>query len=66
LGRSLVGIASAALDVSDGLIADLGHIAEVSCVHIVIDARFVPLSAELASLLGSGTTGAAARGDRGR
>ena len=33
LGRGLIGIASAALDVSDGLIADLGHIAEVSGVH---------------------------------
>ena len=55
LGRGLIGIASAALDVSDGLIADLGHIAEVSGVHIVIDAPLVPLSAELASLWGRGT-----------
>ena len=35
LGRKLRGIASAALDVSDGLLADLGHIADVSNVHIV-------------------------------
>jgi thiamine-monophosphate kinase len=66
LGRALVGIASAALDVSDGLIADLGHIAEVSGVHIVIDAPLVPLSAELVSLWGRGTDGllrAATAGD---
>jgi thiamine-monophosphate kinase len=55
LGRGLIGIASAALDVSDGLIADLGHIAEVSGVHIIIDAPLVPLSADLVSLWGRGT-----------
>jgi thiamine-monophosphate kinase len=57
LGRALIGVASAALDVSDGLIADLGHIAEVSGVHIVIDAPLVPLSAELVSHWGRGTHG---------
>jgi thiamine-monophosphate kinase len=47
LGRKLRGIASAALDVSDGLLADLGHIAEVSKVHIAVAASRVPLSAAL-------------------
>ena len=45
LGRALVGTASASLDVSDGLMADLGHIAETSNVRIVIEAARVPLSA---------------------
>jgi thiamine-monophosphate kinase len=53
LGRQLVGIASAALDVSDGLIADLGHIADVSGVRIAVDASRVPLSAEARALWGN-------------
>ena len=36
LGHALRGIASAALDVSDGLIADLGHMAKASGVGIEI------------------------------
>lgn len=52
LGRKLVGIASAALDVSDGLIADLGHIAEVSGVRIVVEAALVPISPEAEALWG--------------
>jgi thiamine-monophosphate kinase len=44
LGRALRGKASAALDVSDGLMADLGHIAETSKVRISIDADRIPLS----------------------
>jgi thiamine-monophosphate kinase len=32
LGRSLLGLARAAIDVSDGLLADLGHIARASGV----------------------------------
>jgi len=45
LGQRLIGMASASLDVSDGLIADLGHIAEVSRVRVSIDAPRIPLSA---------------------
>jgi thiamine-monophosphate kinase len=44
LGVGLRGIASAALDVSDGLLADLGHIAETSGVRIEMDAAHIPLS----------------------
>jgi thiamine-monophosphate kinase len=35
-------VASAALDVSDGLLADLGHIAEMSKVRITLDATALP------------------------
>ena len=55
LGRELRGIASAGLDVSDGLIADLGHIAEVSAVRIAVEAAAVPRSAPLRVLWGEGT-----------
>jgi len=45
LGRRLRGIATAALDVSDGLLADLNHIAGVSGVGISVEAARLPLSA---------------------
>ena len=41
----IVGIASAAMDVSDGLVQELGHIARASRVAMVIRAAAVPLSA---------------------
>jgi len=45
LGLGLVGLASACADVSDGLIADLGHICSASGVSADIAAAEVPLSA---------------------
>jgi thiamine-monophosphate kinase len=45
LGPQLIGIATAGLDVSDGLVADLRHLCEVSRLSAVIEARSVPLSA---------------------
>lgn len=44
LGPRLRGIASACMDVSDGLVGDLGHICARSSVRAVIDADRVPLS----------------------
>ncbi len=46
-------IAHAALDVSDGLIADLGHIASSSGVRIVVEGERVPLTAQVTALWGS-------------
>jgi thiamine-monophosphate kinase len=66
LGRRLAGIASAALDVSDGLIADLNHIAEASGVRIAVDALLIPLSSHLVELRGDNIgarTAAATAGD---
>ena len=45
LGRRLIGLATACADVSDGLAADVGHIAEVSGLSARIDGAAVPLSA---------------------
>jgi thiamine-monophosphate kinase len=52
LGIALRGIASSALDVSDGLTGDLGHILEASHVGAVIDLAAVPCCGPLRSLLG--------------
>jgi thiamine-monophosphate kinase len=50
LGPLLSGLASAMMDVSDGLAGDLGHICAVSGVAGVIEAGRVPLSAAAARL----------------
>lgn len=44
LGQALGGLATAAIDVSDGLVADLDHICRASGAHAAIDATAVPLS----------------------
>lgn len=50
VGLELAGIVSAAIDVSDGLIQDLGHICRESGVGALIDARAVPASPQAAAL----------------
>ncbi len=45
LGRLLHGIVSAAMDVSDGLLQDLGHLCRASGLTAEIDAALVPRSA---------------------
>jgi thiamine-monophosphate kinase len=57
LGPRLIGLASATIDISDGLAADLGHICEVSGLGAVVDVVRVPLSAAARSAI---------RGDRSR
>jgi thiamine-monophosphate kinase len=49
LGRKLRGIAAAAIDVSDGLAADVGHIAEQSRVGAEIDYDALPRASALAA-----------------
>jgi len=44
LGPRLSGIAHAMIDISDGLIADLGHICETSHVAAVVELESLPLS----------------------
>lgn len=49
LGIALRGIASAAIDVSDGLLGDLAHILDRSAVGALVEADAVPIGAALAA-----------------
>lgn len=51
LGRRLAGLATSAIDVSDGLLADLGHILEASRLGAEIEAEYVPLHPAAAQVL---------------
>ena len=49
-GLALGSLVTAAIDISDGLLADLGHICEASGCGATIDVERVPISAELLSM----------------
>ena len=52
LGQALRGKASSALDLSDGLLADCGHIALASKVRLLIENDRIPVSLALQEFLG--------------
>lgn len=52
LGQALLGIATSAIDVSDGLLADAAHIARASGVQICIESEKLPLSPALLAAAG--------------
>ncbi len=51
LGRSLIGRASAAIDISDGFLADLCHLLKRSAVGASVDVSSLPISSELQGLV---------------
>lgn len=63
LGRNLTGIATAAIDVSDGLLADLGHILQASSVGAHIELARLPISNALTETGGEVHDHALAGGD---
>jgi thiamine-monophosphate kinase len=54
LGEALRGLASSAIDVSDGLLADFGHIAKASGVGARIERAAIPVSGALRDALQAG------------
>ncbi len=62
VGEGLRGVASACIDVSDGLLADAGHIAETSSAGLDIDLHRLPRSAA-ARRSGADPLGLATSGD---
>ncbi|MDE1248944.1 thiamine-phosphate kinase [Vibrio aestuarianus] len=52
-GQALLNLASAAIDISDGLISDIKHILERSQVGVSLDVAALPLSQELLQFVGN-------------
>lgn len=52
LGLALRGKATSAMDISDGLLADCGHIAKASSVSLLIERQQLPLSGALLAFVG--------------
>jgi thiamine-monophosphate kinase len=65
LGQALRGLATSAIDVSDGLLADLGHICRLSGVGATVDFTKIPVSEIGARHMesGAGRTAVVAGGD---
>ncbi len=58
-GPDLIGLAHAAMDVSDGLVGDLAHMAETSGLHAVLKSPDVPVSDAVAEILSNDPDGLA-------
>lgn len=65
LGAALAGIASAAIDVSDGLLIDASRLAAASGVRVTIDLRTLPLSPAAAARTPATDAAYAERGSAG-
>jgi thiamine-monophosphate kinase len=65
LGQALRGLATSAIDISDGLLGDLGHICELSKAGATVESEHLPVSAIGARHIESleGLTAVAAGGD---
>ncbi len=61
-GQALRGLASAAIDVSDGLLADLQHLCDASGLGVELEVEALPLAEGLVERLGEGARQAALSG----
>jgi thiamine-monophosphate kinase len=61
-GGRLAGVASAMIDVSDGLLQDLGHVCRASGVAAVVDAASIPVAATCRRVFGADAVAHAATG----
>ncbi len=63
VGQALIGIASAAVDVSDGLVQDLGHIAAASGLAARLQSELLPIAPQLLARGGEARAWALGGGD---